>query len=258
MSKIHLTRWAGVTATLLGLAAGPLHAATIDEDFESYTVGQSLGAQNSFYISASLISQDTTDPVNSSQVLAGGAQTADSLELTGRIQYQIDLNLSDTLDGDADGFTQLYLFGNTSNDRPLWVQFIHNRTHGNQVKVAQEGAAANFPVLASFETGKWYRLMATVYVDPDDGNKTMIEEIKLFELNAGGVLGDQVGQTLTNINPRGVATFVKTASIAHTNDTSGVYDNWKVVPEPASLSLISMTGLGLLTRPRKASGSDQL
>lgn len=234
----------GFAAAFALALAAQAPAGMLNEDFESYTVGQPLDTQ-SVYASDATVTQNAGDPVNPTKVMeqnGTGTNTPTTyLDLSGEVQFSLDLNL-----GGADGFTQIYLFQDSSN-RPLWVQFIHDSTDGNKALVGQEGSAALWPSLGSFQTGQWYRLTATVSVNTSNGNLTTAS-VQLHELDAGGVLGDLVG-SVSDVNVRGAPTQVNFASIANSAGTSGRYDNWTaVVPEPASATLL---GLGALVALRR-------
>jgi MYXO-CTERM domain-containing protein len=220
------------------LVAAPLRAAPINEDFESYTAGQTLASQTDFYTSdaSATVVADDSDLVNATKVLEQGEGTTTSADLnwSGRIQFSLDLKLPDT------GSKNIYLWQN-GTDRPLWFQIIDST---NEVRFRGGDKSHS---LGNYTAGQWYRLTGIIDLDPNDGSKSRVEEVDFYTLKAGGMI-DQLIKQVTDTDGYGAPTQVDFVEISG----SGRFDNLRVtqLPEPAALSLLGVAGL-LLTRRRR-------
>ena len=246
-----------LTAALAGalFAVAPASANVITNgDFEDGTTGGvptgwSFNANGgSMNVSVSPPNSAFPGPGSNSALLSGDGTTAnesffqDFASQTGQLQFTFDLFLADS-DPNHNQYNA-HLFGTPeagSNGQVFAFNIDQGTTAGSQYTLNIRGGNGPTPFVLDSQT--WYRLTTDLDTDTDTFSTT-IE-------STTAVVGTAAGKTFQNAVSDVDQVAVNDGTVGGANSNLRV-DNFVLVPEPASLALLGLGGLAMLSRRKRA------
>lgn len=235
---------------LLILCIASISHATFVDDFESYNKNDVLATVASdtyMYLSNAGYIKQINTTLNATKALTHGAAATGSYitrlkdgamtPLAGEVVMTLDfLPLADG------GKHVVYLAGSESTmaSEDVYVAFIED----GSIQVGGGGNTTLTTLTNGYSASNWYRITFTATIDAANGSNSATD-VEIYNLSTSSVVGG-----VTDFDFDGTPTSIASMQI-QSKIKAARFDNLAIVPEPATMALLTLGGSVVLLRRKK-------